>query len=88
MSINSFISFERYFRRNKRKGVYVLKHWIIYLWNTRFHYLNYLLSKLGLKLKFSVNADILSNPGAPSLLFNWGVHVMINRYKSAFEKNV
>ncbi len=36
---------------------------------------------MGLVIKKKVGAGAPPNPGAPSYLFNWGVHEMIKRYE-------
>ena len=41
------------------------------------------MSKLSFSQKKQISLDTISNPGAPSYLFNWGVDEMVKRYKKA-----
>ena len=84
MSKQSFHSFEKFYRDNKRCGIDVILAWIRFLWQTKTIYLKYLFRKTGIKFKSkTLSADACSNPGAPSYLFNWGIHEMIKRYEKA-----
>lgn len=53
-----------------------------FLWSTKNSYFNYLLLKLGLRIKVKpITADDMSNPGAPLDLFFWAVDVMKKQYQ-------
>ena len=80
MSSHSFESFFYYYKKNKRR--FKIKPWLEYLWNTKIIYYNYFVKKIGLS-KIVCNSIVIPNipnPGAPSYLFNWGIHEMIKRY--------
>lgn len=80
----SFDSFYNFYINNKRDGLPIIKTWIRFLWNTKSVYIDYFLRKIGIyKKSIKLSADVPSNPGAPSYLFNWGVHEMIKRYEKA-----
>ncbi len=84
MSKKSFDSFSIFYKNNRRKGINIMIHWIKFLWNSKEQYIRYFLGKMG--FQFDVNnrgADAVSNPGAPSYLFNWGVYEIMKRYKDS-----
>lgn len=84
MSKDSFDAFYSYYKGNKRPVLKSARHWVRFLWNARSQYLGYLGRKFGIRFHGSaVEANALSNPGAPSYLFNWGVHEMVKRYRGA-----
>lgn len=57
-----------------------------FLWCTKSIYMSYFLGKVGLRIKNNdVIADPVSNPGAPSYLFNWGIEVMMRKYHAALD---
>lgn len=77
MSKKSFDSFSTFYRNNKRKGTDIIICWAKFLWDSKEQYIKNFLGELG--FYFNINnkgADVISNPGAPSYLFNWGVHEM------------
>lgn len=83
MSQYSFNSFYKFYKNNKKDRLFTTKHWIRYFWRTKTVYYNYFMSKLSFSQKKQISLDTISNPGAPSYLFNWGVDEMVKRYKKA-----
>ncbi|HHU79628.1 MAG TPA: hypothetical protein GXZ29_12245 [Clostridiales bacterium] len=87
MAPASYASFYSFYRSNKRKGLNRYIRWFQYLWQAKFVYINFALSLLGIPERdIRIRYDALSSPGAPSYLFNWGVHEMLKRYDSSFRK--
>lgn len=87
MSEISFNNFYNYYLNNRRKSLKVTKQWVKFLWKTRTVYINYIINKIGLNVRNKpITADAISNPGAPSYLFKWGIHEMVNRYRDALKK--
>lgn len=84
MSKKSFNSFHIYYLNNKRKGINIIKAWVVYLWHTKSYYMSYFLGRIGICIKNNkLSVDAIANPGAPSYLFNWGIFKMIKRYEKA-----
>lgn len=89
MSEQSFESFLKYYNSNKRKDIKNVFLFIRYYWHTFPQYTNYLFKKIGLPTIFNSKSSSkkLSNPGASSYLFNWGVNETIQKYeKSMIER--
>lgn len=83
MSPESFERFNKFYKNNKRKGINIILHWLKFLWNTKEQYIRYFLNKIGLDVQFNkIGADAISNPGAPSYLFNWGIYELIKKLES------
>ncbi len=80
----SFESFYSFYKANRRKGFRVLIRWVEYLWRAKNIYIAFFLNRLGITAPYGrVRCDQTPNPGIPSYLFNWGIYVMMNRYKTA-----
>lgn len=86
MSEKSYKNFYVYYKNYKRTDLKVIKHWVKFLWETRTLYINYFLNKIGLNVKNKpLKEDGISNPGAASYLFKWGIHEMVRRYRDALK---
>ncbi len=82
MSPRSYVSFQKFVKQNKRKFRVVLLPYVRFLWASKSQYLSYVLGKIGMTYKArAADANSLSNPGAPSYLFPWGVCKTMLRYQ-------
>lgn len=86
MSKNSYENFYKFYKaNNNRKGLEIFKGWSFCGVQNQYTWAIFL-GKVGLRIKNNdVIADPVSNPGAPSYLFNWGIEVMMRKYHAALD---
>ncbi len=61
----------------------MLISWIVHLRQVENIYIAYILNRLGIAAPYGrVRYDQTPNPGIPSYLFNWGIYVMMDRYRT------